>query len=101
MPIIPGGSVSQDRSDGGGAGADDFSDGYDETATVRHHEKKTSKKLISRKPAAYKRADDTTENAKELLQETIVVSTAPHVDDANLAITASTAESKQTAEIVV
>lgn len=90
VPIIPGGGVPQDRSDGGGAGADGFDD------TVRHREKKTSKKLISRKPAARRRADDTTENAEERLQETTIA-----VDDANPAITASTAESKQTADVVV
>jgi len=76
VPITPGGTVSQDRSDDGGAGAD----GFDETATVGRREKKTGKKLISRKPAASWRAD-------ELPPETIVASADP-------AITASAAESE-------
>ena len=56
-PILPGGeNILQDRSDKELSGiAGDF----DETAIVRHYEKKMSKKLISRKPTI-KHVDDIT-----------------------------------------
>lgn len=99
-PIVPttDGGFLLDRSDQQSGEADDF----DETTTVRHPEKKISKKLISRKPAV-KHADPavTMENAEEQRQDTIDTTTAENFDHENGSIAENAEETKQTADIVV
>lgn len=92
-PILPGGeNILQDRSDKELSGiAGDF----DETAIVRHYEKKMSKKLISRKPTIKHVDDITKENTLKEPQDTIVTTTE-NVDYENKANTENTMELNQT-----
>lgn len=104
-PIIPtaagGNSFPIDRSDQetGETTAD-----LDEPATVRYHEKKMSKKLVSRKLSAKLLTNNATkQDTTESLSGTkAMVTTTENVDHENRAIAENTTvDSKQTAEILV
>lgn len=103
-PIVPtaDGSFLQDRSDQESGDVDNFDETAASTMTVRHPEKKMSKKLISRKPAV-KHVDPlvTKENAEEQQQDTAVDNTTENVDHENRSIEENAEETKQTTEIVV
>jgi len=97
-PILPGGSdILQDRSD---IEISDLASDFDETATVKHHEKKMSKKLISRKPTV-KHVDAITKEDSTKESQNTIVSSTENIDYENKANTENTMELNQTTGILV
>lgn len=106
-PIIPTAAGSNsfpiDRSDQEISGTT-VNFNFDETATVKYHEKKMSKKLVSRKLSAKLLANNATkqDTSEILLDTTTMVTTNENIDHENRAIIQNTTlDSKQTAEIVI
>ncbi|XP_060880277.1 protein Skeletor, isoforms B/C [Metopolophium dirhodum] len=98
-PILPGGSgIFEDRSDKEMSGtAGDF----DETVTVRHYEKKMSKKLISRKPTVKNVDPITKEDTTNKEPQNTTVTTTENVAYVNKVNTENTTELNQTTGILV
>ncbi|KAE9527613.1 hypothetical protein AGLY_012893, partial [Aphis glycines] len=95
-PILPGGNgIFQDRSD---KEISDTVGDFDESATVRHYEKKMSKKLISRKPTAKHVDVITKEDTKE--PQNTIATTTENVDYENRTNTENTMELNQTTGIL-
>lgn len=96
-PILPSGSgILQDRSD---KEIRDTVGDFDESATVRHYEKKMSKKLISRKPTVKHVDVITKEDTKE--PQNTIATTTENVDNENRTNTKNTMELDQTTGILV
>ncbi|VVC37406.1 DM13 domain,DOMON domain [Cinara cedri] len=96
QPIVPSGvgNIFQDRSDHESGGTGDF----DETATtMKHHEKKMSKKLISRKLSA-KHADAVIKENVHEPQDMIVTSTENVEQGNQTIIVGNVVEKNQTVE---
>jgi len=99
-PIFPGSgsNILQDRSDQETEGTSDSN----EMVTIRYHEKKMGKKLISRKPAAKHVKDDVQKQPQA--DAMTIESITENVDHENQTIAennATTEEYKQTAQLIV
>jgi len=99
-PILPGGSgILENRSDkeiSGGTAGD-----FDETVTVRHYEKKMSKKLISRKPTVKHVDAITKEDTTDKEPQNTTVTTTETVAYIHKVNTENTTELNQTTGILV